>query len=180
MVKHTERIQRRATKYILNLPFRCDTNYQQRLLLLDLIPLCYWHEFLDIVLFYKLTHGHVSIDTDLLPSPKNINRRKTRSSDPDHLTFTTKRCKTTTYQKSYLNRVTRLWNILPRDLTGKNISLTKLAVKTFTMWRIRERGNLYVCPVTCVVTCPVIFRVVIDFKCLCIICLWGRCNWRKL
>ena len=120
LVKRMERIQRRATKYILKLPFRCDTNYQQKLLLLDLIPLCYWYEFLDIV---------------LLPSPTNI--RKTRSSHPDHLTFTTKRCKTTTTKNSYFNRVTRFWNILPRDLTGKNISLTdyllfnyyKLAVK---------------------------------------------------
>ena len=110
--------QRRATKYVLDLPFRCDTTYQQRLLLLDLIPLCYWHEFLDIVLYYKLIHGHVSIDTNLLPSTTNNNRRETRSSDTDHLTFSTNRWKTTTYQRSYLNRITRLWNILPKELTG--------------------------------------------------------------
>ena len=85
LIKQAERTQRRATKYVLDLPFRCDTIYQQRLLLLDLIPLCYWHEFLDIVLFYKLIHGHVSIDTNLLPSTTNNNRRETRSSDTDHL-----------------------------------------------------------------------------------------------
>ena len=109
---------------------------------LDLIPLCYWHEFLDIILFYKLIHGHVSIDTDLLPSPTNINRRKTRSSDPDHLTFVTKRCKTTTYQKSYLNRVTGLWNILPRDLTGKKISLTQLKYGLFKYYKLAVK-NVY-------------------------------------
>ena len=164
LVKRTERIQQRATKYILNLPFRCDTIYQQRLLLLDLIPLCYWHEFLDIILFYKLTPGHVSIDTDLLPSPTNVNIRETKSSDPDHLTFTTKQCKTTTYQTSYLNRVTRLWNILPRDLTGKNISLNMDSSITISqVYDVDDPRNLYVCPVTSVVICPVIFRVVIDF-----------------
>ena len=87
-VKRTEKIQRRATKYMLDLPFRCDINYEQRLLLLDLIPLCSWHEFLDIVLLYKLIHGQVTIDTDLLPSPTNNNRRETRSLVPDHFTCT--------------------------------------------------------------------------------------------
>ena len=49
LVKHMESLQRRATKYILNLPFRCDTTYNKSLALLDLFPLCYWHEFLDMV-----------------------------------------------------------------------------------------------------------------------------------
>ncbi len=48
MIKCTERVQRRATKYILDLPFRTDTSYKQRLLLLNLLPLCFWHEFLDM------------------------------------------------------------------------------------------------------------------------------------
>ena len=54
--------------------------------------------------------------------------------------LTTKRCKTTTYQKSYLNRVTRLWNILPRDLTGKNISLTQFAL--FNYYKLAVK-NIY-------------------------------------
>ena len=124
-----------------------------RLLLLDLIPLCYWHEFLDIVLFYKLIHGHVSIDTNLLPSTTNNNRRETRSSDTDHLTFSTNRCKTPTYQRSYLNRTTRLWNILPNGLTGINWCLTQfesglykyyqLAVKKH--FRCRWSKNMEIC-----------------------------------
>ena len=89
LIQRTERLQRRATKYILNLAFRCDTSYNQRLLLLDLLPLCYWHELLDMVLFYKLTHGLMTIDPYLLPLPTNTNnKRATRSSDPDHLSFT--------------------------------------------------------------------------------------------
>ena len=120
LIQRTEMLQRRATKYILNLPFRCDTSYNQRLLLLDLLSLCYWHELLDMVLFYKLTHGLMTIDPYLLPLPTNTNnKRATRSSDPDHLSFTTTRCKTSTYQKSYLNRFSRIWNALPKALTGK-------------------------------------------------------------
>ena len=140
LIKQAERTQRRATKYVLNLPFRCDTIYQQRLLLLDLIPLCYWHEFLDIVLFYKLIHGHVSIDTNLLPSTTNNNRRETRSSDSDHLKFSTNRCKTTTYQRSYLNRTTRLWNILPKELTGINISLTQFKSGLYKYYQLAVKN----------------------------------------
>ena len=70
LVKRMKSLQRRATKYILNLPFRCDTTYNGRRALLDLLPLCYWHEFLDMVTFYKLTHGIMTIDNNLLqPSP---------------------------------------------------------------------------------------------------------------
>ena len=140
LIKQAERTHRRATKYVLDLPFRCDTIYQQRLLLLDLIPLCYWHEFLDIVLFYKLINGHVSIDTNLLPSTTNNNRRETRSSDIDHLKFSTNRCKTTTYQRSYLNRTTRLWNILPKELTGINISLTQFKSGLYKYYQLAVKN----------------------------------------
>ena len=88
------------------------------------------------------THGHVSIDTHLLPPPTNNNRKVTRSSDPEHLTFTTKQCKTTTYQRSYLNRTSRLWNILPRDLTGKNISLTQFKYGLFNYYKLAVK-NVY-------------------------------------
>ena len=67
LVKRTKKIQRRVTKYILDLPFRRDTNYEQRPLLLDVIPLCCWFEFLDILFFDKLIQGHVTIDNDSLP-----------------------------------------------------------------------------------------------------------------
>jgi hypothetical protein len=33
-----------------------------------LFPLCYWHEFLDMVTFYKLTHGIMTIDNNLIQS----------------------------------------------------------------------------------------------------------------
>jgi hypothetical protein len=44
---------------------------------LDLPPLCYWHEFLDMVTFYKLTHGIMTIDNNLIQSSPNNNRRET-------------------------------------------------------------------------------------------------------
>ena len=37
LIRKTERIQRRATKYILNLPFFCEESYKDRLIKLDLL-----------------------------------------------------------------------------------------------------------------------------------------------
>ena len=45
LIKRTERVQRRASKYILNLPFFCDISYNHRLATLNLLPLCYCHEY---------------------------------------------------------------------------------------------------------------------------------------
>ena len=53
LIEIIERIQRRATKYILSLPYRPGISYKNRLTLTGLIPLCYWHEYLDLVYTYK-------------------------------------------------------------------------------------------------------------------------------
>ena len=68
--------------------------------------------------------------------------RDTRSSDRDHVAFTTRRCKTTTDQKSFLNRVARLWNIFPRGLTGRNISLTQFEYGLFNYYKLAVK-NVY-------------------------------------
>ena len=62
LIYSVERIQRRATKFILPLPFRSEVSYKNRLLNLNLIPLCYWHEFLERerVRFCSLITGLVS------------------------------------------------------------------------------------------------------------------------
>ena len=52
-----ERIERRATKFILNLPFTCSVDYTSILQALQLLPICYWHEYLDMVYFFKVIHG---------------------------------------------------------------------------------------------------------------------------
>ena len=51
-IQQVEQLQRRATKFILNLSFRCNTTYKERLLQLNLIPLSYWHEYLDMIFFF--------------------------------------------------------------------------------------------------------------------------------
>ena len=57
LIVKLERIQRRATKFILKLPYSSNISYKSRLQTLNLIPICYWHELLDLTSFFKLTHG---------------------------------------------------------------------------------------------------------------------------
>ena len=54
LIRKLERVHRRATKYILDLPFICDQTYRDRLIKLVLLPISYWHEFLDMTFFLKL------------------------------------------------------------------------------------------------------------------------------
>ncbi len=83
LIKHVERVQRRATKVILNLPFRTDTTYEQCLNNLNLLLLTYWHEFLDLIFFFKIVHNLVKINPGYMPS-QYIPPRTTRTiSDPN-------------------------------------------------------------------------------------------------
>ena len=79
-IKRIERIQRRATKFILDLPFFCDISYNQRLEMLNLLPVCYWHEYLDMVFFFKCVRGMVNINVQVLPELQSRGRT-TRSTD---------------------------------------------------------------------------------------------------
>ena len=86
------------------------------------IPLCYWHKFLDLVFYFKRVNGIIDINGNILPSIQ-IRQRTMRSADPDCLKFTILKCRTATFQKSFISRCARVWNVLPKELTTKNISL---------------------------------------------------------
>ena len=53
LIVKLERIQRRTTKFILKLPYSSNISYKSRLQTLNLIPICYWHELLDLTFFFS-------------------------------------------------------------------------------------------------------------------------------
>ena len=122
LLKWVENVQRRATKLILKLPFRCDVTYKTRLQLTNLLPTSYWHEFLDIVFFYKAVHNLVFIDSEALPATRQ-SARSTRSSSSNAITYMPKQSRTVTYQRSFFTRACRTWNVLPAELRTSHISL---------------------------------------------------------
>ena len=87
LIRKLERVQRRATKYILDLPFICDQTYGDRLMNLNLLPISYWHEFLDMIFFFKVVTGTVRVSPSVLPQV--LVTRATRSNSNRNVTHLT-------------------------------------------------------------------------------------------
>ena len=122
---------RRSTYWTYHLP--CNINYNQRLSILKLLPLCYWHEFLDVLFLFKSHYDIINLSSDILPNPQ-YSSQHTRSANPNVLQFQTSSCKTVAYQKSYLLRTTRVWNVLPRDLTNNDLTFKVFKKKLFNYY----------------------------------------------
>ena len=122
LLKRVENVQRRATKLILKPSFRCNVTYKTRLQLTKLLPISFWHEFLDIVLFYKAVNNLVFKDSEVLPATGQ-STRSTGSSSSNAITYISKRSRTVTYQRSFFIRACRTWNVLPAELRTSHISL---------------------------------------------------------
>ena len=99
-----EKPQRHATKYILNLPFTNSVCYKSRLQTLHLLPICYWHEFLDMMHFFKAVNGLISSSFRLHIKTTKCTRS---SSNTKGVKYEVPRCKTTTYQRSFWIRSIR-------------------------------------------------------------------------
>lgn len=80
-----------------------------------MLPFSYWQEYFDIVYFYKLVNKFVKINPSVMPRIRNT-RNTTSSSNPGCVLYQVRLCKTTTFQRSYLNRSSRMWNILASSI----------------------------------------------------------------
>ena len=69
---------RRATKFILHLPFSSFVSYASRLQSLSLLLLCYWHEFLDLVFYFKMVNNLVIIDDRSICTTQNPQHQTNR------------------------------------------------------------------------------------------------------
>ena len=74
---------------------------------------------------YTCAYAYVS---DILPNPQ-YSSQHTQSANTNGLQFQISLGKTATYQKSYLLRTTRVWNILPRDLTNNGLTFKEFKKK---------------------------------------------------
>ena len=123
LIKRIECVQRRASKFILNLPFMCNESYLDRLISINLLPISYWHEYLDITFFYKTINGLYRVCRDVVPVPV-VPLRLTRStSNPNATVFRPRKCRTLTFQRSYFVRNTRIWNSLPENVRSNRLTL---------------------------------------------------------
>ena len=71
----------------------------------------YYHEYLDMILFFKTINGLLNINPNIIPQVQKT--RSTRSfTRAICQKYIIRKCKTSTFQKSYFNRSSRVWNTL--------------------------------------------------------------------
>ena len=121
LISKLESIQRRATKFILCLPFLTNVSYKERLMSVNLLPVCYWHELLDLVYFYKAMHNMIHLDPSVVSFMHECAQR-TRISLMSSQSLVPKKCMTSTFQKSFFIRTTRIWNLLITGLHLDNVT----------------------------------------------------------
>ena len=103
----------------------------------------YWHEYLDLVFFFKAINGLIVISPDVLPQPI-IPKKVTRcTSNVNALTFRPHRCKTVSFQRSFLCRITRIWNILPEHFRLKSVQLRDFKRKLKDDYYTQALINMY-------------------------------------
>ena len=123
-IQNIERIQRRATKFILN---DYNSNYKTRLLTLKLLPLMYLFEFQDITFTVKFlkfpTKGfnilhHISFSS--------VHTRSSSSHKLKHLSHTNN-----SNRHSFFHRLPPLWNAVPIIDLHLPMSIIKIKLKEY-------------------------------------------------
>ena len=125
LIKDIERIQRRASKYILG---DYTSDYKTRLIKLNLLPLMYIYELLDILFFIKSYKS--PINSFNIFQYVTFNNSFTRSRDKKLIHIASNNL---VNSNSYFCRISRLWNALPViDITS---SLTAIKSKLLSfLW----------------------------------------------
>ena len=106
-----ERVQRRATNYILGIPSR-SVPYKERLSRTNLLPLRYWYEIKDLLFIHGCLNGkyNINIERFVKFAPETNHRSWC------HNNFVIPRSRTKHFQQSFFIRSCRLWNSLPKEL----------------------------------------------------------------
>ena len=89
-----------------------------------MLPLSYWHEFLDVLFLFKCTRGLITTDLGTLPEQVNkVNKTiNLRSVNNSIITYNVPTTRTLCHQNSYVVRVARTWNTLPNELREPDIT----------------------------------------------------------
>lgn len=138
-----ESVQRNATKYILN---DYTSEYSVRLSRLQLLPLSFYREIIDLSFFYKSLHSFYNLNihnfTQFSINPMYETRRTTDSFLLKSLPF-----RTEFTANFYSNRIVKLWNALPLPIrsivcSNKHIHTFKTAVFKFYLHKASTSFNV--------------------------------------
>ena len=127
-----ESIQRRATKFLCNYS---NASYKERLVQLNLLPLNYWLEYLDLVFFFKCKSGLYAIDlSKYVTFSAGTTRRGSSGLYLKHNCIP----RTSSFRDTYFIRIVNTWNALPNNIKAISILNTfKSKLKAFFFERLR-------------------------------------------
>ncbi|CAB4031032.1 Hypothetical predicted protein [Paramuricea clavata] len=115
--RQVEKVQRRATKWIL---MNREMPYKERLSSLNLLPLSYDREMKDLTFFYKALFGFTNVNLSNYVS--FVSHGRTRLSLSSEYILQNPLCKTTTFQSSYYNRIVNIWNTVSQEVSLDSFS----------------------------------------------------------
>ena len=106
------------------------TSYKDRLLKTSLLPLSYWHEYLDMVYLYKAL---------VLSNDNNIKVKTTHrlkgNSETGKIILKVPQLNSSTFQNSYYCRSARTFNCLPSNLRQPNLSIGQFKCGVFQYYQ---------------------------------------------
>ena len=111
-IKQVESVQRGMTRFIVQ---NSDISYTDRCKQLNLLPLSYRREVMDLAFLYKYLQGDIDVCFDNDVSFVNADSGRRSSSHGPKL-YHANRARTETYECSYFNRIVSLWNKLPSTI----------------------------------------------------------------
>ena len=122
-----EKVQRRATKFILN-DFS-DISYRDRCIKLSLLPF-FRREIHDLCFLFNCIHGKVNYNFSNFINFGDISTR--RRSAQKGILLKIPRVKSTIFYNSYFNRIVKTWTILRDSIrASSNITIFKRKIKEF-------------------------------------------------
>ena len=149
-IKSLESIQRVTTKYIMGYDER---TYDERCKRLQVLPLSYRREVLDLVFLYNCLRG--AIDADFTDEITYVNSCRNLRSTSHGLNLQTQLVKTETYKSSYFSRTVTLWNkILLEVRNSYNVNVFKHAVNDYYLNKLNMYCPDNSCSWTPVCRCP--------------------------
>jgi hypothetical protein len=95
----------------------------QRLLTLELLPLCYDREIKDLVFFFKALYGYINLVINDYVS--FVDHIMAVLDSVRYLVLSSKHvplCTTTTFKSSYFNRIVKPWNIVCEKVNPETFS----------------------------------------------------------
>ncbi len=147
-ISKIEQVQRRASKFILNVTLM---DYKQRLIQLNLLPLMYWYELQDVLFLVKSLKDPP--DNFDITNFITFSTLSTRSGSTNKLCY--KYTRTSATRHFYFNRLVKLWNVLPQiDLTRSFPAIKHYLLDIFWQKFLISFNSQSVCSYHLVCPCP--------------------------